>query len=155
MSYEIRERQEPDRHLAVVRFSASPDQIGTRMGQAFGAVYQYLGRHGLEPQGPPVGCYEMGGGPAFGVRAGCVVAAPIDAEGDVEPYFLSGGTTLVTEHVGPYVELSKAYEALEVHAREHGQELDGGVMWEEYLTGPEVPPEQMRTVVHWPLATGD
>jgi effector-binding domain-containing protein len=155
MSYEIRELHEPDRHLAVRRFSASPDQISARMGEAFGAVYGYLGRHGVEPQGPPVGCYEMGGGPTFEVRVGCVVGAPIEAEGDVEPYFLSGGPTLVTEHVGPYDELSKAYEALETHAREHGQELDGSVMWEEYLTGPEVPPEQMRTLVHWPLTTGD
>lgn len=155
MLYEIREQQEPDRHLAVRRFTASPDQIGALMRQAFGAVYQYLGRHGLPPMGPPVGCYEMGAGTTFEVRAGCVVAAPIEAEGDIEPFFLSGGTTLVTEHVGPYDELAKAYDALEAHALEFGKELDRGVMWEEYLTGPEVPPERMRTVIHWPLAVGD
>jgi effector-binding domain-containing protein len=153
MSYEIREHQEPDRHLAVRRFTASPDQIGAWMGQAFGSVYQYLGRHGLEPLGPPVGCYEMGAG-TFVVRAGCVVSAPIEPEGDIEPYFLTGGPALVTEHVGAYDELPKAYEAVEAHARELGQELDRGVMWEEYLTGPEVPPEQMRTIIHWPLMVG-
>ena len=154
MLYEIREQQEPDRHLAVTRFTASPDQIGARMGQAFGSVFAYLGRHGLEPLGPPIGCYEMGAG-TFEVRAGCAVGEPVEAEGDVEPFFLAGGPALVTEHVGPYDELAKAYDALEAHAREFGQELDRSVMWEEYLTGPEVPPEQMRTVVHWPLEVGD
>jgi effector-binding domain-containing protein len=155
MSYEIREVREPDRHLAVTRFTASPDQIGARMGQAFGAVFQYLGRRGLAPLGPPVGCYEMSAGTTFEVRAGCVVSVPIEAEDDVEPYFLSGGPTLVTEHVGPYDELPKAYEALQARALELGQELESAVMWEEYLTGPEVPPDQMRTVIHWPLKVGD
>jgi effector-binding domain-containing protein len=155
MLYEIREHEEPDRHLAVRRFAARPDQIGARIGEAFGAVYQYLGRHGLQPLGPPIGCYEMGSGTPFEVRAGCVVPAPIEGEGDVEPYFLPGGPALVTEHVGTYAELPKAYEALEAHAREFGQELDPNVMWEEYLTGPEVPPDQMRTVIHWPLSIAD
>lgn len=151
MLYEIREQQEPDRHLAVTRFSASPDRIGARMGPAFGAVYAYVGRHGLQPVGAPVGCYEMGSGTTFEVLAGCVVEVPIEAEGDIEPYVLRGGPALTTVHAGPYDDLPKAYEALEAHAREFGLELDMSTMWEEYLTGPEVPPEQMRTVIHWPL----
>jgi effector-binding domain-containing protein len=154
MSYEIREQHEPDRHLAVRRFSARPDQMGAMVGPAFGSVFAYLGRHGLTPLGPPCACYEMGAA-TFVVRAGCVVTSPVEAEGDVEPFFLPGGPALVTEHVGPYDQLPKAYDALEAHAREFGQELDRDLMWEEYLTGPEVAPEQMRTVIHWPLVVGD
>lgn len=152
MSYEITQRQEPDRHLAVKRFTATPDRIGPLVGEAFGLVYQYVSRHGLTPMGPPVACYLMDGGDAFEVLAGCVVVgAPIEAEGAVEPFLLHGGATLTTEHVGPYEELPKAYEALEAYAREAGQDLDRTVMWEEYLTGPDVPPAEMRTVIHWPL----
>lgn len=151
MLYEIREQQEPDRHLAVKRFKASPDQIGARMGQAFGTVYEYASHHGVQLIGPPIGCYEMGTRTTFEVLAGCAVEVPIEAEGDVEPYLLRGGPALTTVHVGSYDELPKAYEALEAHAREFGRELDMSTMWEEYLTGPSVPPDQMRTVVHWPL----
>lgn len=151
MSYEIREQQERERHLAVKRSTATPDQLGPLVAEAFRAVYGYTGRHGLTPVGAPVACYLMGGGDAFEALVGCVVSRPIEAEGDVEPYVLPGGPALVTEHVGPYEELSKAYEALEARARESGQELDRTTMWEEYLTGPDVPPEQMRTVIHWPL----
>lgn len=151
MSYEIREQQEPDRHLAVRRLTATADQIGPLIGEAFGAVYAYVGRHGLAPQGAPVACYAMDGGEPFEVRAGCVVDVPVEAEGVVEPFLLRGGPALTTEHVGPYGELPKAYAALEAYARESGHELDLTTMWEEYLTGPEVPPDQMRTVIHWPL----
>jgi effector-binding domain-containing protein len=151
MLYEIREQQEPNRHLAVTRFTASPDQIGARMSQAFGTVYEYVGRHGIHPIGPPVGCYEMGTRNTFEVLAGCVVDVPIEADGDIEPYVLQGGPALTTVHAGPYDELPKAYEALEAHAREFGQELDMTTMWEEYLTGPDVPADEMRTAIHWPL----
>lgn len=27
------------------------------------------------------------------------------------------------------------------------------MMWEEYLTGPDSPPEEITRVVHWPLET--
>lgn len=150
MSYEIIEDTAPARYLAVKRFSASPDQMGARISAAFGEVFGYLGRHRIAPLGPPVGCYEMGSG-KFVVRAGTAVDVPISAEGDVEPYYLPETEVLSTVHVGPYDELPKAYDALEARARELGRELDPTLMWEEYLSGPEVPADQMRTVVHWPL----
>jgi effector-binding domain-containing protein len=149
--YEMKEQVEPQRHLAVKRFTATADQIGPLVGEAFGAVYHFVGRHGLTPVGAPIACYVMGSGQDFDVRAGCEVGVPVQPEGDIEPYLLPGGPALTTEHVGPYDELPKAYEALEAHARETGHDLDMTVMWEEYLTGPEVPPDQTRTVIHWPL----
>jgi effector-binding domain-containing protein len=151
MSYEISKQQEPDRHLVVKRFTATPDRIGPLVSEAFGVVYEFVGRHGLRPIGAPVACYLMGPGDEFEVLAGCALESPIEPEGALEPYLLHGCTTLATEHVGPYDELPKAYEALEAHARATGEELDRTVMWEQYLTGPEVPPEKMRTIIHWPL----
>ena len=148
--HEVTEQVEEIRHAAVVRFSASPDQIPERIGPAFGAVFAYLDRHGVAPVGPPVGCY-LTGSDTFEVRAGCVVGTPIEAEGEVEPFDLPGGDALAVLHVGSYQDLPQAYEAIQARALELGRTL-GGLMWEEYLTGPGSPPEQMRTVVHWPLA---
>jgi hypothetical protein len=34
---------------------------------------------------------------------------------------------------------------------QHHLQLDLGMMWEEYLSGPEVPNDQMHTIVHWPI----
>jgi effector-binding domain-containing protein len=150
MVYEISEEVEYLRHLAVVRFSASPEEIPQRIGPAFGTVFDYLDRHDIVPLGPPVGCYVTGAGATFEVRAGCAVDVPIRPDGDVEPYDLPTGESLTTVHTGPYDDLPRAYEALETRAHELGRELDT-LMWEEYLTGPEVPPEQMRTAIHWPL----
>lgn len=151
MTYDIADLREPQRHLAVTRFSTTPDQISTHMAGAFGIVYGYLGRHGIDPLGAPYGCYVMSGPEKWEVRVGCEVEHPITADDSVEPYTLPAGRTLSTVHVGPYEELGKAYEALEARAHELGIELDPAMMWEQYLSGPEVPPEETRTLIHWPV----
>ena len=57
-----------------------------------------------------------------------------------------------TTHVGPYDTLGRAYDALKDGVVDLGRKVDeSSVMWEEYLDGPQVPPEQTRTLVHWPL----
>lgn len=151
MTYEITRQREPERHLAVTRFTAGAAQISARMGAAFGTVYGYLGRNGLQPLGPPVAYFTLRDD-AFDVCVGCVVTTPISADGDLEPFDVPAGETLTTLHVGPYDELSKAYDALGARARELGLRLDPAHMWEEYLTGPEVPAAEQRTEIHWPIS---
>lgn len=151
MTYEITQRNEPERHLAVTRFRATRDEIGTKVGAAFGTVFGYLGSHGIEPFGPPMAYYAMDDG-AFDVRVGCVVGAPIGDAGVLEAFDVPATTTLSTVHVGTYDELPRAYDALEARAGELGLQLDPMHMWEEYLTGTEVPPDKQRTVIHWPLS---
>ncbi|MFE6508764.1 GyrI-like domain-containing protein [Nocardioides sp. NPDC057767] len=150
MDYEITRSDEPGRHLAVTRFTAEAAEIGTSMAAAFGTVFGYLGRHGIEPLGPPMAYYVMGDG-TFEVRVGCAVGGPITDAGTLEPFDVPAATTLSTVHVGTYDELPQAYDALRVRASELGLRLDPVHMWEEYLTGPEVPPEEQRTVIHWPV----
>jgi effector-binding domain-containing protein len=151
MTYKIRESDEPARQLAVTRFTTRPHEVDVHMAKAFGTVYGYLGRHRIEPIGAPIGCYRMVDDHTWEVRVGCEVAAPIaDGEG-MESFLLPARHTLTTVHVGPYDELPKAYDALETRAHELGVELDPGTMWEQYLSGPDVPDAEQHTVVHWPV----
>ena len=56
-----------------------------------------------------------------------------------------------TTHVGPYEALPQAYEAIQAWMQREGREPANHVMWEEYVTGPETPSAQTRTIVYWPL----
>jgi effector-binding domain-containing protein len=136
----------------VHRFDARPEDMGAQQGQAFGAVASRLGRLGVAVQGPAVSCYEMDED-FFHVSSGFVVEAPVETGDGVEPLRLPDVDVATTTHVGPYEQLGRAYDALKEGAEAEGRHVDdNAMMWEEYLTGPEVPAEEMVTVVHWPLA---
>lgn len=152
MSYWVEIVHEPARHLAVVHYHADADHVAQKVMAAFGSVGAYLVREGVRPIGPPVSRYEMHDG-EFDVDTGFPVSEPVKGDGHVVPLDLPEGDCATTVHVGRYQDLGRAYEALRTRAAEQGHPVDEtAAMWEEYLTGPDVPPEDQRTVVHWPLA---
>lgn len=150
-AYQVQFVRVPARRVAVHRFRARPEEIARMMGEAFGEVMRYAGAHGLQVHGPGIGHYTMHGR-EFEVAAGFVVDADFQGDDEVGLLPLPACEVATTTHVGPYERLMEAYEAVQEHARQLGRKLDEHVMWEEYLTGPEVPMDQQRTVVRWPVA---
>lgn len=151
MGHHVTIRREPARHLAVVHFDARPEEMAAKQGRAFAQVAGYLDRSGLAVSGPAMSCYGMGEG-TFHVSSGFVVDGPVTPGEGVEPLLLPEAEVVTTTHLGPYEQLGQAYDALQEAARAEGREVDeSGLMWEEYWTGPEVAPEQQKTVVYWPL----
>jgi effector-binding domain-containing protein len=153
MTYDVSMSTEKGRHLAVTRFDARPavDDMGQKSAAAFGTVAGYLARIGVPVAGPAVSVYEMEGD-LFHVAAGFVVEGPFEPGEGVEPLQMPEREVMTTTHVGPYDELGKAYDALKQAARAQGREVEEtGLMWEEYWSGPEAPPEETRTVVFWPV----
>ncbi len=150
MSYEVTIDHENGRHLAVHEFEARTEEMSQQMGEAFGQVMGHLQRIGADIAGPPASCYRTEGG--MRVAAGFVVAGPVEPGPGVEPFRLPDVDTATTVHAGAYDQLGDAYDALRDGAREQGREVDPqGLMWEEYVTEPDLPPAQLRTVVHWSL----
>lgn len=151
MGYEITIEHEPGRHLAVMRFESTPEEMPAKMGGAFGTVAAHLRGAGVPITGPAVSCYQMLED-HFEVASGFVVAGPFEPGGGVEPLQLPDVDVASTTHIGPYDTLGRAYDALKDGVLELGRKVDeSSVMWEEYLDGPQVPPERTRTLVHWPL----
>ncbi|HEY6932876.1 MAG TPA: GyrI-like domain-containing protein [Marmoricola sp.] len=152
MGYRVEVVHEQARHLAVVRFRATPAELPGKISRAFGTVGAYLTRERLPPAGPPVTRYELRDG-EFEVATGFPVSAPVVGDGIVLPLDLPECDCVRTVHVGRYEDLGRAYDALRAAALESGRSVDEEApMWEEYLTGPDVPADRQRTVVHWPLA---
>jgi effector-binding domain-containing protein len=152
MPYTVEFKDLPERPAAVVRFTAHVSEMGDHLGRAFGAVMQHIESTGAGIAGPPFAYFEQLGDQRFDVRAGFSVQAAVAGAGEVVAFALPGGTVATTLHVGSYERLSDAYEAIEREAKAAGWEIDtDGPSWEEYLTGPEVPPDQTQTVVCWPV----
>ena len=147
---DIRIEHEQGRHLAVTSFEADLGAMAEKMGEAFGTVAVALGRARIPPVGPAMACYDIRPD-GMTVSAGFLVPHPVEPDGDVRPLQLPACEVVRAEHVGPYDDLPATYERIRKAAADHDRDLDETRMWEEYLTGPETPPEQTRTLVSWPL----
>ena len=128
-------------------------EIGGVLGASFGEVYGYLGSHGGEPVGPPFVIYH--GMPVaddpFEVEVCAPVSRAIDAPTGWELQELPAGTFATLLHVGPYDTVGAAYDTLMAWLGAHELAVIGPPR-EVYLSDGDTPPEQIRTIVEFPVA---
>jgi AraC family transcriptional regulator len=127
--------------------------IGRTIGSSFQEAYGYLGSHGIAPSGPPFVIYHglPGGDAAFEVE----ICAPIVRGGGGAPpgwqvRELPGGTFATLTHRGPYETLGAAYAAIQAWISGHNLAVAGPPR-ETYLSEPDTPPEQVETVIEFPV----
>jgi effector-binding domain-containing protein len=127
-------------------------EIGSVLGRAFGDVYGHLGAGGIESDGPPFVIYH--GTPVaddpFDVEICAPVARAIDPPACWQMQELPAGTFVTLVHVGPYDTVEAAYDTLTAWIGAHDLAIAGPPR-EVYLSEPETPPEQVRTIVEFPV----
>lgn len=131
-----------------VRLSA----IGPAMGAAFGEVYGFLGARGIAPFGPPFVIYH--GTPSEDDPFDIEICAPVSGAADAPPGWqvqvLPAGTFVTLLHVGPYDTVGAAYATLSAWVGAHGL-VFAGPPREVYLSEPSTPPDQIRTIIEFPV----
>ncbi|HEY0949620.1 GyrI-like domain-containing protein [Nocardioides sp.] len=151
MNHTIDDVHEAGRRIAVTSFPWDHEDITEVMTASFGTVARYLAQVRVPITGPAVGYYTKQQDGHFRVSAGFVVDQAFESDGTVEVMRLPAGRVLSTVHIGPYERLTETYDALQEYAARHHLVLNQEAMWEEYLSGPEVEPEQVHTRVTWPV----
>jgi effector-binding domain-containing protein len=127
-------------------------EIGGVIGPAFGEVYGYLGARGIAGDGPPFVIYH--GAPVaddpFDIAVCAPVGQTIDPPGGWQMQELPAGMFATLVHVGPYDTIGAAYETMAGWISAHGLVITGPPR-EVYLSGPETPPAEIRTLVEFPV----
>mgnify|MGYP001582646716 CR=1 FL=1 len=127
-------------------------EIGGVIGGAFGEVYGYLGARGAESQGPPFIVYHGApvGDDPFDIEICAPVARAVDPPVGWQMQELPAGTFVTLLHIGPYDTIGSAYETLGAWIPGHDYAVAGPPR-EVYLSEPETPPEQIRTIIEFPV----
>lgn len=134
------------------RFPVSISEIGSVLGSSFGEIYGHLSGQRVQPAGEPfVIYYEMPEGDApIDIEICAPVGRRVDPPRGWKVRELPAGTFAVLVHVGPYHTVAASYEAITTWIAEHDMVVAGPPR-ETYLSPPETPPEQVRTVIEFPV----
>ncbi len=135
------------------RFPVRLSTIGGAIGAAFGDAYRIAGVGGIETEGMPFVIYHgmpVGDEP-FDVEVCLPLARQAEPAEGWQLQELPGGSFATLMHVGPYADLGRTYDALTEWVAEHDLVVAGPPR-EVYLTGPEVPQAEARTVVEFPVS---
>jgi len=118
-------------------------------------VARHLGILGEVPSGPPFAAYYNMDMEALDVEAGFPVARELMGSGDVEARVIPAGRAATRVHVGPYGEMQESYEELTAWMAGEGLE-PAGMVYEFYLNDPSsTPPEELETMIVFPLKAGE
>lgn len=125
--------------------------ISQVLGQAYGAIFQYLDTQGEKPAGPPYVAYFNMDMQNLDIEVGFPVAHTLAGQGDIHPSQIPGGRMATCMYIGPYDKIGAAYEALQQWMAEKGLHASG-MAYEMYLNDPQTTaPAELQTQIAFPL----
>jgi len=131
----------------------------TKVQQAFGTLFDWLGRRGLVPAGPPSGAYFNAPGEVSEEQLmwelRCPVAGDTPASGPDEKglgvKLVEGAQVAATMHKGPFDKVGATWDALGKWIAASGYQIVGPGI-EIYLSDPgQTKPEDLLTEVAFPV----
>ena len=134
------------------RFPVRLSEIGGALGTAFGEVYGHLGARRVEGNGPPFVIYHgtpMADEP-FDIEVCAPVAHSVDPPPGWQARMLSAGSFVTLLHVESYDTVASAYGDLTAWIGTHDLAV-AGPSREVYLSPPDTPPSQIRTIIEFPV----
>ena len=153
MPYEVHVEEVNPQNVAAVRIRTNLSKISSDIGAGFGTLMQGLHRGGAVPSGAPLAVYhDVIDQETDGDIEVCVpVGSPLSGGSDVYTRELEGGRVATTMHLGPYEEISAAYQTLTSWIAENGHEIAGPPR-EIYLNDPQqVAPAELQTRIEYPI----
>lgn len=153
LSYPCEVKEQAAQPTLTIRTRTSVQNLPQALGQAYGAIAQYLGELGQPLAGPPFTAYFNMDMQNLDVEIGFPVAKPLPARDNIQASEIPGGKVATCLYTGPYSDIALAYTALSKWMTEHGYEATG-VAYEMYLNDPQqTPPQELKTQILFPLKT--
>jgi effector-binding domain-containing protein len=151
MSYQCELKEPPFQYALSIRTRVSVQELPQALGQAYGAIAQYLGGLGEQPAGPPFAAYYNMDMQNLDVEIGFPLSAKLAGSGSIQASEMPSGKIATCVYTGPYTDIAPAYAALSAWMKENGCEATG-VVYELYLNDPaQTPPLELLTQIAFPL----
>lgn len=151
MSYQVEQIERPITPVLSIRTRTAIQDLPKALGEAYGAIGQYLGELDVPPAGPPFAAYYNEDMQDLDLEIGFPVTKSIAGRGSIQTGKIPEGKFASCMHIGPYKEIEPAYKAIMDWIESQGEEATG-VCYELYLNDPsEVQEAELQTQILFPL----
>jgi effector-binding domain-containing protein len=151
MSFKCKIIERNAQNTLSIRTTSSAQNLPQVLGKNWGAIMQYLGQLNEQMSGPPFVAYYNMDMANLDIEIGIPVAKKIPTEQEIEANKMSAGKYASCLYIGPYSEMTPAYETLAKFIQDKGYEATG-IAYEVYLNDPsDVAPEELQTEILFPL----
>ena len=141
----------PTQPIVSVRTRTPVSAMAAVIGPLYGRIMAYVGELGAAPTGAPFVAYYNMDMADLDIEVGFPVDRALPSRGDLLGGDLAAGDYATCMHIGPYDQVGPAYNALTEYVQQQGR-TPTGVAYEFYFNSPqETPPEQLQTLVMFPL----
>jgi effector-binding domain-containing protein len=153
MEHEVKVQHREPVLVAAKRVAVTLRDIGQVVGSGFGEIYPVVAAQHAGSEGPPFVIYH--GMPDGETPFDIEICAPLQ-KAMVPPAGwalseLPAGTFASLVHVGPYDSVGAGYDAITAWIAAKGF-ATAGPPREVYLSDPSTPPDQIRTIIEFPVA---
>jgi effector-binding domain-containing protein len=142
-------KEQPALDVLSVRSRVPVQELPQFFSRVYGAIGQYIGELGEQPEGGVFALYHNLDMQNMDVEAGFTVSKPLPGKGEIQPGTVPGGTYAICHYTGPYDQMDPAYDFLKEYAHDRGYKV-GEIIYEWYLNGPDVPPQELQTDIAFP-----
>ena len=144
---EILVEQLEEQLVAVISTTTSQQEIGTKVGENFGKIIQYLGKQQQNPIGAPFVAYYSLDPENLQVDFGFPVAEALPETNIIKLKKTPAGKVVTCIHKGSYTTLGETYETMTTYMQKENIEPTM-IAYEYYLNNvTEVPEEALLTKV--------
>jgi effector-binding domain-containing protein len=143
-------QEQPTQSTLSIRFRSPVQELTQHFARIYTAIVEHIEEQGGEHAGPAFAIYYNMDMQDLDVEAGFPVSKPLPAKGEIQAGEIPGGTFAICHYTGPYAGVGPAYEALAEFAQGKGY-APAGPAYEWYFDGPDVPEQDLRTDVAFPV----
>ena len=137
----------------VIKADVPTSEVGPKMGEFYGKLFQYIGQNQIKAVGPPFAVYysfDPKGNTVF--EAGIPIENKVEVTGEIDYKEFEATKAASTLYTGPYEKMEPAYIALQKYLKDNNIK-EKGTAWEVYLTDPseEPDPNNYKTIIYFPV----
>jgi effector-binding domain-containing protein len=151
MSNKIELKEVKEQPVLSIRKTTPMKNLQQELGQAYQALFQYLGQLGEAPADAPFAGYFNMDMEALDVEMGVPVTKPLAGKGEIKAGSIPAGRQVHCLYKGSYSQLEAVYADINKWMNENGC-APTGVVYEFYLKSPaDVPENELETRIVFPV----